>query len=76
LYLRTPPQLGLTDKLLRLRKFLYGLNPSGANWHETIKSYLINCCDLQEVRGGSCVFKNSQVAMWLFVDDMILFSKD
>ena len=76
LYIRPPPHLGLNDKLLRLRKSLYGLKQSGANWYETIKSYLINCCDMQEVRGWSCVFKNSQVTICLFVDDMILFSKD
>lgn len=30
---------------------------------------------MDEVRGWSCVFKNSQVTICLFVDDMILFSK-
>ena len=76
LYIKPPPHLGMNNKLLRLRKSLYGLKQSGANWYETIKSYLINQCGMKEVRGWSCVFKNSQVTICLFVDDMILFSKD
>ncbi|KAJ1052934.1 hypothetical protein FZC27_7784g2358 [Saccharomyces cerevisiae] len=66
----------MNDKLIRLKKSLYGLKQSGANWYETIKSYLIKQCGMEEVRGWSCVFKNSQVTICLFVDDMILFSKD
>ncbi|KAF4002600.1 Reverse transcriptase/ribonuclease H [Saccharomyces cerevisiae] len=76
LYIRPPPHLGMNDKLIRLKKSLYGLKQSGANWYETIKSYLIKQCGMEEVRGWSCVFKNSQVTICLFVDDMILFSKD
>ncbi|CAI4038841.1 hypothetical protein SMKI_06G1900 [Saccharomyces mikatae IFO 1815] len=76
LYIRPPPHLRMNNKLIRLRKSLYGLKQSGANWYETIKSYLIQQCDMKEVRGWSCVFKNSQLTICLFVDDMILFSKD
>ncbi|EJT41405.1 hypothetical protein SKUD_193209 [Saccharomyces kudriavzevii IFO 1802] len=76
LYIRPPPHLGMNNKLLRLKKSLYGLKQSGANWYETIKSYLIKQCGMDEVRGWSCVFKNSQVTICLFVDDMTLFSKD
>lgn len=76
LYIRPPPHLGMNNKLIRLRKSLYGLKQSGANWYETIKSYLVDKCGMEEVRGWSCVFKNSQVTICLFVDDMILFSKD
>ncbi|GAX72280.1 gag-pol fusion protein [Saccharomyces cerevisiae] len=76
LYIRPPPHLGMNNKLIRLRKSLYGLKQSGVNWNEMIKSYLIEQCDMEEVRGWSCVFKNSQVTICLFVDDMILFSKD
>ncbi|EDN59387.1 hypothetical protein SCY_3861 [Saccharomyces cerevisiae YJM789] len=76
LYIRPPPHLGMNDKLIRLKKSLYGLKQSGANWYETIKSYLIQQCGMEEVRGWSCVFKNSQVTICLFVDDMVLFSKN
>ncbi|KAJ1050079.1 hypothetical protein FZC27_7947g3704 [Saccharomyces cerevisiae] len=76
LYIRPPPHLGMNDKLIRLEKSLYGLKQSGANWYETIKSYLIQQCGMEEVRGWSCVFKNSQVTICLFVDDMVLFSKN
>ncbi|EHN00450.1 YER160C-like protein [Saccharomyces cerevisiae x Saccharomyces kudriavzevii VIN7] len=76
LYIRPLPHLGMNNKLLRLKKALYGLKQSGANWYKTIKSYLIKQCGMDEVRGWSCVFKNSQVTICLFVDDMILFSKD
>ncbi|GAX72356.1 gag-pol fusion protein [Saccharomyces cerevisiae] len=49
LYIRPPPHLGMNDKLIRLKKSLYGLKQSGANWYETIKSYLIKQCDQQEL---------------------------
>ncbi|EHN03939.1 YPR158W-B-like protein [Saccharomyces cerevisiae x Saccharomyces kudriavzevii VIN7] len=55
LYIRPLPHLGMNNKLLGLKKALYGLKQSGATWYETIKSYLIKQCGMDEVRGWSGV---------------------
>ena len=72
LYIRTPPHMSKKGKVMRLRKSLYGLKQSGANWYNTIKEYLTKKCGLQEINGWSCVFKNKDLTVCLFVDDMVV----
>ncbi|QLQ82258.1 hypothetical protein HG537_0H00200 [Torulaspora globosa] len=37
LYIRAPPHMNMKNKVLRLRKSLYGLKQSGANWYKTLR---------------------------------------
>lgn len=76
LYIRTPPHMSKKGKVMRLNKSLYGLKQSGANWYKTIQEYLVNECNLKEVKGWSCVFKNKDLTVCLFVDDMVVTSSD
>ncbi|CCD23648.1 uncharacterized protein NDAI_0B06160 [Naumovozyma dairenensis CBS 421] len=76
LYIRTPPHMKMKGKVMRLNKSLYGLKQSGANWYNTIREFLLDNCDLTEVTGWPCVFTNNNVTVCLFVDDMVVFSKD
>lgn len=76
LYIRTPPHMSKRGKVMRLNKSLYGLKQSGANWYNTIKEYLVKKCKLQEVKGWSCVFKNKDLTVCLFVDDMVVTSSN
>lgn len=76
LYIRTPPHMSKRGKVMRLNKSLYGLKQSGANWYNTIKEYLIKKCKLQEVKGWSCVFRNKDLTVCLFVDDMVVTSSN
>ena len=75
LYIRTPPHMSKHGKVLKLQKSLYGLKQSGSNWYQTIRQYLVDECNLKEVLGWSCVFKNNDITVCLFVDDMVVTSK-
>ncbi|CCC67138.1 hypothetical protein NCAS_0A05800 [Naumovozyma castellii] len=61
---------------MNLNKSLYGLKQSGANWYDNIKNYLIKDCGLKGIKGWPRVFKNDDVTICLFVDDMIMFTKE
>ncbi|EDO17438.1 Tkp1 protein [Vanderwaltozyma polyspora DSM 70294] len=75
LYIRTPPHLGHKNKIFKLEKSLYGLKQSGANWYENIKKYLTEDCGMSNIRGWPCAFKNEDLIVCLFVDDIIVFGK-
>ncbi|QLL31848.1 hypothetical protein HG536_0C00140 [Torulaspora globosa] len=75
LYIRAPPHMNMKKKVLRLRKSLYGLKQSGANWCKTIKEYLLNNADVHEVKGWPCVFLGEGIIICLFVDDMVVLTK-
>ncbi|CCF60584.1 hypothetical protein KAFR_0K02295 [Kazachstania africana CBS 2517] len=72
----TLPRMGLKGKAFRLNKSLYGLKQSGANWYSTIKTYLQQDCKLLEIPGWSCVLKNDEIIVCLFVDDMVVMPSD
>lgn len=78
LYVRAPPHMKMKDTVFQLRKSLYGLKPSGANWYNLIKSYLVQTVGRREMLGWPCVFTkrsdNAILIIYLFVDDMILFT--
>ncbi|QLG70918.1 hypothetical protein HG535_0A08650 [Zygotorulaspora mrakii] len=77
LYIRAPPHMKLKGKAFKLNKSLYGLKQSGANWYKMIGSYLTNSCNMTELTGWPCVFKDeNECFVCLFVDDMIVLSKD
>lgn len=80
LYIRSPPHIGLRNTVHKLRKSLYGLKQSGANWYKKITKYIVNGCHMNFVPGWPCVFyqriNESIVLLCLFVDDMILLTKN
>lgn len=75
LYIRAPPHMNLKKKVVRLKKSLYGLKQSGANWYREISNFLTSKCCLKEISGWSCVFINKKITVCLFVDDMIITSR-
>lgn len=78
LYIRAPPHMKLKNIVFQLKKSLYGLKQSGANWYNLIKKYLVNNVGMKEALGWPCVFTkridNKIMIICLFVDDMILFT--
>ncbi|BAO40444.1 conserved hypothetical protein [Kluyveromyces marxianus DMKU3-1042] len=79
LYIRTPPHMKMPNKAFRLRKSLYGLKQSGANWYGTITSFLKERCGLKEDKIWSCVFTKEpplSIIVCIFVDDIIVTGKD
>lgn len=80
LYIRSPPHMGLKDKVFKLQKSLYGLKQAGANWYKKITNYLTTTCNMKGVPGWSCVYhinqNKSQMLLCLFVDDMVVMSND
>lgn len=80
LYIRSPPHLGLRNTVHRLKKSLYGLKQSGANWYKKITNFIINSCHMNFVPGWPCVFykkiNDSIVILCLFVDDMVLLTNN
>ena len=61
---------------MRLNKSLYGLKQIGANWYRHIKLFLIEKCILLECNDLPCVFKHNDYILCLFVDDMMIFSRN
>ncbi len=79
LYIRTPPHMKMPNKAFRLRKSLYGLKQSGANWYGTITSFFKERCGLKEDKIWSCVFTKEpplSIIVCIFVDDIIVTGKD
>lgn len=78
LYIRAPPHMNLNNKVMKLKKSLYGLKQSGANWYDMIRKYLQEECGMVETRGWPCVFTkkkgNERLNICLFVDDVVLFA--
>lgn len=76
LYIRSPSHLGLWNTVHRLKKSLYGLKQSGANWYKKITNFIVNSCHMNFAPGWPGVFyqriNHSIVIVCLFVDDMIL----
>lgn len=52
LYIRAPPHMNMKDKVLRLRKSLYRLNQSGANWYKTIRNFCWNTQTFEKSKAG------------------------
>lgn len=73
LYIRAP-HMNLKNKVMPLKKSLYGLKLSGSNWHNTIRTYLVNVYNLDELKLWLFVFVNKKLVLCLFVDDMVVIS--
>lgn len=80
LYIRSPPHMNLPNTVFKLKKSLYGLKQSGANWYSLITNYLTTNCHLHSILGWPCVFtnkiNNSQLLLCIFVDDIIIMTND
>lgn len=78
--LLTPSQIrkstiGNSDILLLLQQALYGLKHSPALWHNELSSTLINL-GLKSLSGVECVYTNSYMIVFFFVDDIcVLYDK-
>lgn len=75
LYVRAPPHMNLKKKVMRLKKSLYELKQSGANWSKEISNYLSSHYGLKEISSWSCVFMNDKTTVGLFADDIIVTSR-
>lgn len=76
LYIPSLPHMDKKGKSIRLKKSLYGLKQSGANWYKKIKQYLIENLSLTEVPMWPCVFYSEELITCLVVDDMIFLTDD
>ena len=56
LYIKTLPHMRQAGKVMKLKKSLYGLKQSGANWYNKIKNFLLDYCNLYEVENWLCIF--------------------
>lgn len=81
IYMEIPEGLSLPpdqkDCVLRLKKRLYRLKQSGQEWNKKISKYL-RSIGYTTISGDDCVFVNhtAGVIIGLYVDDLLLFSKD
>ena len=61
--------------VLRLKKNLYGLKNASLNWHQKLKTALEGR-DFVESLSDPCVFISKKVIILVYVDDVIIISKD
>ena len=61
---------GNPNCLLRLRKSMYGLKQASANWHQTLKTALIDR-NFVESLSDPCVFIGEKMIILTYVDDCI-----
>ncbi|QEU58447.1 hypothetical protein KDRO_A04650 [Kluyveromyces lactis] len=79
LYIRAPPHMKLQNKAFKLKKSLYGLKQSGANWYTEITKFLKEKCGLREAEVWACVFTKDpplSIIVCIFVDDIIVTGRD
>ena len=71
-YMKLPPGFseGKTDKVLRLRKALYGLRRSPLLWQKNLTSSL-NELGFKEVPQEPCVMLKGGIVVFFYVDDIV-----
>jgi len=71
-YMKLPPGFnkGKTDKVLRLRKALYGLRRSLLLWQKNLTS-LLNELGFKEVPQEPCVMLKGGIVIFFYVDDIV-----
>lgn len=73
-YVQPPPGFS-NDGLLKSEKALYGLKQSPLQWYKTISSYLISIGFVKSIT-DRCLFKNDDIVLLLYDDDIILTGPD
>jgi len=81
-YMELPAGMELTgygnrsnNYVLRLKRNLYGLKNASLNWHAKLKTALEDR-DFVESLSDPCVFISEKVIVLVYVDDVIIISKD
>ena len=82
IYMELPAGMELTgygnrsnNYVLRLKRNLYGLKNASLNWHAKLKTALEDR-DFVESLSDPCVFISEKVIILVYVDDVIIISKD
>lgn len=79
IYLRQPPGFKTDDKVLRLKKSLYGLKQAARVWNETVHGALIKCGCVQS-SFDQCLYSlhnsSSKLYLIMHVDDLLIASND
>lgn len=70
IYCRPPAGFPSPGKVWRLRRALYGLRRAPHLWHNELAAYLEGE-DLKAAPGVNCVYRNSWLVVFFFVDDII-----
>ncbi|GBN14455.1 Retrovirus-related Pol polyprotein from transposon RE1 [Araneus ventricosus] len=76
-YLKQPPGFIVKDaesKVYLLHKALYGLHQSGRRWNCELDHILKNL-KFDELLWSNCLYKNKDVILVIYVDDIIVFGK-
>ena len=74
-----PPE-GIKDTLeenvvLKLNKALYGLKQASRSWNKTLVNFL-NELGFRQLKSDTCIFYNETLIIAIYVDDIIILSKD
>ncbi|KAK2574807.1 hypothetical protein KPH14_012940, partial [Odynerus spinipes] len=64
------------ERIVKLKKPIYGLKQSGRNWNQELDQFLIKL-GFERLRSSSCVYKKGYwIIAVIYVDDIFLFSTD
>ncbi len=75
-YVEPPPGTNICqpNQVLKLKRSLYGLKQSPRAWNATLVKFL-NKFGLTQIKSDSCVFVNKYIMLAIYVDDIIILSK-
>ncbi len=62
-------------QVLKLNKALYGLKQASRAWNKTLVDYLKEF-NLVQLKTDSCVFVNNSLVLAIYVDDIVIMSKE
>ena len=76
-YIEAPPGCDICqeDQVCKLKKSLYGLKQASRTWNATLIKFL-NEYGLKQLKSDVCVFVNKHLIVAIYVDDLIIASKD